>query len=252
MEKLHLRNPKKYDYSDEAAVESPRIKFYCVSEGPTEESYFWGVKNNRKNLKIKNDVHIEIIPKQEGQETLSHPVQLIDACLRAMGCIDPSGEEIAKEKWDDYCQWNGFDREKDQVCVIFDRDYRNLDTKLNDIFQLCEKYGIRIVMSNPNFELWLLMHFPDIQKYDREMMLRNKKNLGHRLFPEASSRKKYLEILLSKRGEGYAKGCKLNFEKYMHSVDLAVEQAKAYCEDTKKLVYELGTAVGLLIRDMRS
>lgn len=127
-----------------------------------------------------------------------------------------------------------------------------MDKKLSDIFQLCEKHGIRIVMSNPNFELWLLMHFPGIQQYDEGMLLKNKKNLRHQLFPKASVSKKYLEILVSKKAEGYTKGCKLQFEKYMYSVDLAVEQAKVYCEDSKEIVHELGTAVGLLIQDMRS
>lgn len=57
---------------------------------------------------------------------------------------------------------------------------------------------IEVVMSNPNFELWLLMHFPNIKQYPEEMLLENKKNLRHQLFENESKNKKYLEILVSK------------------------------------------------------
>lgn len=71
MERLNLRTAKTFDYSSESERAEWRIKFFCVSESPTEESYFEGIRNNRAGLKIKNDVIIEVIPKEEGQETYS-------------------------------------------------------------------------------------------------------------------------------------------------------------------------------------
>ena len=53
MERLNLRKPKPYDYSSEAGTVKPRVHFYCVSEGATEESYFEGIRNNRVTLRIK-------------------------------------------------------------------------------------------------------------------------------------------------------------------------------------------------------
>ena len=43
-----------------------------------------------------------------------------------MGRIDEEGHPIPSEKWSENCKWDNFDPELDQVCVIFDRDYRNL------------------------------------------------------------------------------------------------------------------------------
>lgn len=252
MERLNLRAPKPYDYSSESETVPPRIKFYCVSEGATEESYFWGVRNNKVELNIKNDVLIEVLPKQEGQETLSHPMQLVKACLFSMGRIDKDGNEIPEDEWEKNCQWDNFDPKTDKVCVIFDRDYKKLEIELQNIYRLCNNNGIKIVISNPNFELWLLMHFPDIEQYGADNLLQNKKNLRHQLFQDASVNKKYLEILLSKNADGYTKGSKLKFERFINSVDMAVEQAKIYCEDSERLVNELGTAVGRLIQEMKS
>ena len=53
MKKLNLRKGTTFDYSNEADTEEQRINFYCISEGPTEESYFHGIRNNKKELHIK-------------------------------------------------------------------------------------------------------------------------------------------------------------------------------------------------------
>ncbi len=252
MKRLNLRTPKKIDYTDEAGTVAPAICFYCISEGATEESYFFGVRNNRVKLRIKNAVQIEVIEKQEGQETLSHPLQLVKAALICMGRIDENEQEISADQWNEHCKWEDFHPEVDQVCVIFDRDYRGLSEKIDEIFGLCDAHGIRVVLSNPNFELWLLMHFPDIDRYPRKDLLANCKNLGGKVLLGASKKKKYLEILVSQNAKGYSKGEKLEFEKFCGHVDLAIEQAKGYCEDPKKLAVELGTSVGKLMEEMRS
>lgn len=101
-------------------------------------------------------------------------------------------------------------------------------------------------------ELWLLMHFPNIGQYTAEMLLANKKNLRHQLFENASTKKKYLEILVAQNVNGYTKGSKLKFEKFLPLIDMAVEQAKQYCEDSRLLMEELGTSVGQLIEEMRA
>lgn len=251
MEKLNLRTPKVFNYANEAGTIQQRIRFYCVSEGATEESYFFGVRNNKVELSIKNNVYIEVIEKQEGQETLSHPMQLVNACLVQMGRIDQNGNQIPESEWKENCKWEEFDAEIDKVCVIFDRDYRNLEETMDEIFELCDRHGIKIVMSNPNFELWLLMHFPNIGQYEPGMLLANKKNLRHQLFEDASTNKKYLEILVSKNAEGYSKGSKLGFERFLPFIDTAIEQAKLYCEDSRGLVDKLGTSVGKLIEEMK-
>ena len=252
MEKLNLRKPKIFDYSDEVETVNPRISFYCVSEGATEESYLIGVSNNKAELNIKNNVYIHVIKKEKGQETYSHPLQLVKACLTQLGRIDEEGEEIPQELWADKCRWDNYDDEIDEVCVAFDRDYKKLEDSWEEIERLCKKHKIRIVMSNPNFELWLLMHFRDIEQYDFIKLKANKKNLRHQICKEASKDKKYLKILVSKKVEGYKKGKKIHFEKFCPIIDDAVEEAKKYCEDLEEGLFdEIGTSMGKLIEKMR-
>ena len=65
LKRLNLRKPKEYDYGMDTETVKPRIRFYCIAEGATEESYLEGVKNNKAFLKIKNEVVIEVIEKEE-------------------------------------------------------------------------------------------------------------------------------------------------------------------------------------------
>ena len=106
-------------------------------------------------------------------------------------------------------------------------------------------------MSNPNFELWLLMHFPNIEAYDREEIRSNRKNIHYQIEDGVSKNKKFLEIEVAKHAKGYTKGNKIKFEVFMPCIDLAVQQAKLFCEESDQLIDEIGTSAGKLIEEIR-
>ena len=250
MKRLNLRIPKSYEpVRSESGVF--RRKYFLIAEGPTEESYFEGIKNNRRYFDIAGDIHIEILPKAEGEETLSHPKQLVDAALEFMGRTDSGGNDVPQSEWEIYCKWD-YDKEEDRVCVVFDRDYKGLEGHLGWIYEKCRENGISICMSNPNFELWLLMHFPDIGRYEPQKLFQNKKNLRHQVDEKASQKKKYLEILVSKAAGGYSKGSKVKFERFKEGVLLAMEQEKMFEENIDLLKDKMGTNIGLLLGEIRN
>ena len=51
LKRLNLRKPKEYDYGMDTETVKPRIRFYCIAEGATEESYLEGVKTTKTFLK---------------------------------------------------------------------------------------------------------------------------------------------------------------------------------------------------------
>lgn len=251
MKQLNLRTPKAYDRSLEAETENARVRFYLVTEGATEESYFDGINNNKRLLNIKNNIFVEVVPKEEGEESFSHPYQLVLAALRLMGRIDKNGKEIPENQWEANCKWD-YDKDTDIMCVIFDRDYKNLETHLDLIYELCVKNNIYIGISNPNFELWLLMHFADIDKYDRDLLYRNPKNIRNQFFEDASVNKKYLEILVSRSANGYKKGSSLKFERFIEGIPMAIEQEKHFEEGFENLKENLGSNIGRLVAKIKS
>ncbi len=249
MKKLNLRIPKSYE-AIRSEISQFRKKYFLIAEEPTGESYFEGIKNNRRSFDIAGDIHIEIVPKAEGEETLSHPKQLVSAALEFMGRVDNDGNDIPQSEWEICSKWD-YDKEQDRVCIVFDRDYKDLEWHLKWIYEKCRENNIFIGMSNPNFELWLLMHFPDIGQYDSEELFQNKKNLRHQVDENTSRKKKYLEILVSKAAGGYSKGSKIKFERFKKGVFLAMEQEKMFEENIDLIKEKMGTNLGLLLKEMQ-
>lgn len=68
MQKLNLRTPRHFDPNREFQVRKPRARFFCVSEGPTEESYFQGIRNNKKNLALKTMFLLKSFPRKKGRK----------------------------------------------------------------------------------------------------------------------------------------------------------------------------------------
>lgn len=71
--------------------------------------------------------------------------------------------------------------EDDELWMVIDRDYKSWDDKqIGEVAQLChQKPGFNLGLSNPAFEIWLLIHIKDIDKDykedDREAFWHNRK-----------------------------------------------------------------------------
>jgi len=136
-----------------------------------------------------------------------------------------------------------FDRSYDKVCIIVDRDKQSFKSDQYDyVREQCQKHQFNLYVSNPCFEFWLLLHYPDADKLDKQAILENRR---------VTSKKKLTEKLLSEKLIGYKKNL-LNFECIKDKIDLAIEQEKSFCEDIEELKTELGTNVGLLITIMKT
>jgi hypothetical protein len=78
-----------------------------------------------------------------------------------------------------------------------------------------------MALSNPNFELWLLLHLKDLADYSQEQLddiLNNKK---------INASKNILELELSSLLEGYNKS-KYAVEKFLPFIQTAIERAQAF------------------------
>jgi len=134
-----------------------------------------------------------------------------------------------------------FDKEIDCACVIIDRNIRNLDN-YHGFVQKCKEKEYRLFVSNPDFELWLLMHSNNIFKYDNDTLLNNEK---------VNKNRRYLEQALSIEFKGYRKE-NIRFEKFLPFIQNAIENEKHFCEDIDELEYKLGTNIGILIKELKN
>jgi hypothetical protein len=110
--------------------------------------------------------------------------------------------------------------ERDEMWLVIDRDQQNNPLKnIAAIAQSCLQKGYYLGLSNPNFELWLLLHLKDLKDYSKEQ-------LEEFLTPKkAAISRSLLEIELADLLGGYNKS-KYSAEKFLPHISTAIERAK--------------------------
>ena len=199
----------------------PKSKYYIIPEGEkTEIKYFCGIRDNVEELNIKPIIEIIPIENDEDEHGQSHPKRK----------IENFNKDLKDEKFI-------FEKEIDKVYFVIDRDPQNFSEQQLDSFILeCENYGYNICLSNPTFELFLIMHDDKVFELDKREMLENRKQNKNRRF---------LEVQLSS-----IFGCNkrsLDFEKFKPNIRKAINNEKKFCEDLSGLKKELGSNVGKLL-----
>lgn len=138
-----------------------------------------------------------------------------------------------------------YNPEIDVINLVVDRDKGNFkEEQYNNLIKECNDKSIKLYVSNPCFEVWLLMHFDEFEKLDFNKLLENK-----RVNSNKNSRK-YADKMLSEI-IGYDKS-NLNFDDFIDKIDSAIEREKKYCEDVTELKDNIGSNVGILITNMRN
>jgi len=139
-----------------------------------------------------------------------------------------------------------YQEEVDSVCVIVDRDRSNRGAdKIDEFIRRCRGSGYKPYISNPCFELWFLMHFDSYDSIDPKQLLTNPM-VGSKRFTEDQ-----LDMILKEEvGHGYNK-TRFDCITFIERTENAIDRSKTACTDPRKLKYELGTNVGVLLENMR-
>ncbi len=190
-----------------------------ASEGKTEEVYFDGIKE----LDSSKIVKIDRLEKKDEADTKSHPKYVIELL------------DERKEYWKEYGVVSN------ELWMVIDRDKQNVSKEqLEEIIEKCDKEGYNLALSNPSFELWLLMHIVDLEKYSKEDLLENKK---------VNKKRRFIEKELSNILTGYNKS-NFKFDKFKGGIIDAIQRAEKLPTDNKCLITELGTSISFLVKKM--
>ena len=205
----------------------PKSKYFIVTEGDvTEIKYFQGIKANTDYLNINYLIDIRLIKNEIDENRQSHPLLKLKNFKKSI-----KDNKIT------------YDPKIDKVFFIIDRDPQNFkEEQLDEFFNKCENENYNICLSNPTFELFLLMHDDKIFTLDPKAMLENRKT--------RKGGKRFLEIKLSDFFN--CTKSNLNFEKFKDKIQTAIKNEKFFCEDLKMLKNNLGSNVGLLLEELIS
>lgn len=135
-------NWNKRDYDKEEKIE-PYRKYYFICEGQnTEKYYFKRLIDLRKQLNISPFIDIIFLEKTGKDIGSSNPKSLIAL----------ADDFIKKNK-------NKFDVNFDKIILVFDLDiYENDNEEFQKIIYDTRKKGYMLAVTNPSFELFLLLH----------------------------------------------------------------------------------------------
>lgn len=134
----------------------------------------------------------------------------------------------------------------DKICLIVDRDRDSFQSKPDKnqytyVLKKCREKGFGLYVTNPCFEFWLLLHFDEVFRLDRDRLLKN---------PKVGKKKRYAEKELCKIYPGYGKSS-YQAEDLVENIDRAIRNEKKFCEDLSQLEKTVGSNLGKLIEEMR-
>ena len=132
----------------------------------------------------------------------------------------------------------------DKICLVVDRDPMSFTSSQFDyVKNTCTANNVQFYISNPGFELWLLMHCNNFSGMKEDLTAK----FSSMQPPEFLD---HIETLLKQEFSGYNKS-KLKTQPFIQAIDTAIANEKLFTENIDALKNDMGSNVGLLIREMR-
>jgi hypothetical protein len=142
---------KKRNFRRESNCRQAKNVYVIATEGEkTEPQYFNGLKNHYRNPRI----YVKVLDRSTSASSPKHIIRTIN--------------KIRKD----------FDfKRDDEMWIVIDKD-RWSARMLSQVATQCNQKNINMALSNPCFEVWLLLHLKDMSEYSdsKITILQNNKN----------------------------------------------------------------------------
>lgn len=197
---------------------SARLVVIAAEGRKTEIIYFHAVAEKLGSPKV----HVEILERDSNNSSPESVYQQISAFKKEYNI-----------------------EQDDQLWVVIDRDRWQEET-ISAIARYCQQdANLCFCVSNPCFELWLLLHLMDIKDCNKEMIEKIRANKK-----SSKSGDTYLKTLMRKK-LGHYNDSSYDAEKLLNNLQTAITRAEAL--DTKKRdrwPQTLGTRAYLLVKSI--
>lgn len=138
-----------------------------------------------------------------------------------------------------------YEKDFDTLCLVVDRDPESFfEWQFDKVLETCDKNGFRFLISNPNFEFWLLLHFKEVLGIDSDKIRQNKR------ITDSKSSVRFIPNELRKLLGKYRKN-NYDAEALIRKIDTAIANEKHFAETVPKLKNEIGSNIGIFIEDLR-
>ena len=185
----------------------------------TEKDYFEGVAQHYFNPRA----HVEVLERGTSAADPQHVLQELER----------------------FCRRYKINKGYDELWLVVDID-RWAEKMLSEVAALCNQKKYKLAVSNPCFELWLLLHLKSLHEYTADILSEFKKNRRR----ETGDHRTRLEIELVRLLAGYSKN-KLDLEPFLNHVQVAIARAEALDLDQQsRWPADLGSRVYLIAKQI--
>ena len=190
----------------------PYKRYYFICEGKnTELWYFEKLIDIRKSLSIHSDIELVYLEKTGEHENISNPKSLIEFA---------DAQRMNKSI--------KFDHKHDKMIVIFDADiFETQQNNYDEILQLGKAHNI-LGVTNPSFELFLLLHYENSVE---EIIIPETENIiKNDWVGKNQNKRRYIEDVFRKKAQMRPKKNSAISE-LANDVFIAIEQEKKLNND---------------------
>lgn len=208
--------PGRRDFKRKSGFRDSRLIIIAAEGEETEKQYFEGIKARYDNPRV----HVEVL---ERLDSASDPAKII---------------KILDQFRSDYKLRRGHD----QLWLVIDVD-RWGNQKLSLVSQQCAQKRYQLAISNPSFEIWLLLHVRSLDTYPPEILV---ELLANRKDRRRTRIEQELLLLLGKYNK-----TNLDMEYFAHRVFVAIQNARnSDLNPETRWPNQLGTRVYLLLEEI--
>lgn len=208
---------KRKDFERLEGIKSARLVVIAAEGRDTENIYFESMKVSL----CASDVHVEVLHRDSNESSPEHVYKQIRNFIIEYNIEDD-----------------------DQLWIVIDKD-KWKDKMLSSVAQYCvQKNNLNFCVSNPCFELWLLLHIEDVALYSKEQWKELEKNR------KVNSQDTWLKKRMKDLTEHYHES-DYDAAALLSNIKTAIERAKSLdtCL-TDRCPQSVGTRVYLLVQSI--
>mgnify|MGYP000105363132 CR=1 FL=1 len=202
------------DFDRISGVKDPSLIVIATEGEKTEQQYFIDVQNQCINNASK--IKLEILQARPlGHSSPKHVLAQLNQYKKNYGL-----------------------NANDELCMVIDRDQQSWTAaELSKVAQQCAQKQYLLALSNPAFELWLILHLKDLDSYSADEKIKLLANKDQYL-------KKELKTLLT----GFNPS-KLDINDFWNTINLAIQRAEILdTEPLERWPNALGSRVYLVMK----
>lgn len=184
----------------------------------------------------------QTIEKLEFSEwTMEEMIEIIEKLKNDIGDNILSSRDLLKSQLHSIKTCYDFDKERDRICFVLDRDYKSFkENQFDEVVEICNSSSFELGISSPNFEFFLLLHITDMTHFDKASIFENEKS-----FTETQIK----TLMREEFGETFKKE-KYNGDLLISRFPQFLDNAENYSTNNIQLKTEVGSSLGKIVNSI--